>query len=67
MADSLRDSLRERYGDAGDTIEAAMLGAATGPFAPGAKRHAEHVAWALRAGVPALTKKPPARKRGRGR
>jgi hypothetical protein len=63
-AEQLRASLVARYGEAeGQRAYDAMVGAAQGPFAPGARHHDEHLAWAERQGVAPLTKKP--RRRGR--
>lgn len=62
--DKLMADLVGRYGrKRGEAVYAAMVGEAKGPFAPGAKYHDEHLAWARTAGVAPITgdtKKPPA-------
>jgi hypothetical protein len=67
VAEHLMNQLVQRYGrKRGEEVYAAMVGEAKGPFAPGAKHYAEHVAWAKKNDVAPLTeadmKKPPTRR-----
>lgn len=51
----LMDSLVARYGAAmAEHVYWGMVGEAKGPFSESGKYHAEHQAWAKKAGVPAL-------------
>lgn len=60
---SLMTSLKGRYGNKkGERIYYAMEAEASGPFAPGAKHHDKHKAWAARTGVMPITKGKPKKK-----
>jgi len=66
---ALMRKLVERYGrKRGEDMYWGMVGKASGPFAPGAKYHAEHEAWARRSGVPPIEgkEKAPASSKKRG-
>ena len=61
---ALMDRLTKRYGkDKGESVYTAMEASARGPFAPGAKHHDDHLAWAERNGVPPITGKRKGRPR----
>lgn len=51
-AQSLLNKLTKTYGiDEGNKVYAAMLGSGMGPFAKGAKHHADHLAFAEQNGI----------------
>ena len=63
VVQSLMDKLVGQYGkDKGERVYYAMEASARGPFAKGAKHHADHVAFAEKNGVAPVegNKKPPA-------
>lgn len=64
---ALMDKLVEQYGkEKGERVYYAMEASARGPFAKGAKHHADHVAFAEKHGIRPVEgkKKAPAKKRG---